>query len=131
MLGPPYTDVRIERPRSLALLDGLPKLAAINLQPPASGPEIELTFATLGALDPDSEDRVRQQVEDATGRPVLAIRQRDGERDWAAEQRVSPPPGEGFEIEGPGWLERTWLWRKWFGIGDEGDASDRPTGVRR
>ena len=77
-LGAPYTDVRIEAPDiSVYDLRRVPGLVAINLHPPAAGPEVELVFATAeGATGPASEDLIRAEVEQFTRRPVLAIRRR-------------------------------------------------------
>lgn len=80
----PYVDVRIERPRTLEVLDGLwaSGLMTIDFFPDATGPEIELTF---GAFDPSApkptaevfETFTKGMVEQATGQTVLAIRSRD------------------------------------------------------
>lgn len=82
----PYVDVRIERPQTLEVLDGLwaSGLMTIDFFPPASGPEIELTF---GAFIPgetpkpaDFEVFVKGMVEQAIRREggrVLAVRSRD------------------------------------------------------
>lgn len=78
----PFIDVRIETPRSLAVLDGLAAsgLASIDLHPDASGPEIELTFGRLDGGGPEAdtfEQFVVGMVERVTGGPVLAIRLRN------------------------------------------------------
>lgn len=79
-LGPPYTDVRVETPDiSVYDLAQMPGLMSIDLHPPASGPEIELTFGTAEGAQPADEEFMRREVERATRRPVLAIRQREGE----------------------------------------------------
>lgn len=77
----PYTDVRIERPRTLGLFDNLPGLVAIDLQPPASGPEIELTFGTAEGSEAADERFICLRVEKLTGREVLASRRRDQRED--------------------------------------------------
>lgn len=78
--GAPFIEVRIERPRTLEVLDGLwaSGLVTIDFFPPASGPEIALWF---GAFDPSApkptaevfETFVKGMVEQATGQTVLAI----------------------------------------------------------
>ncbi len=80
-LGPPYTDVRIEVPPMMTIYDlrSMPGLMSVNLWPPASGPEIELTFGTAMGSDPVAEDHLRNEVERITERPVLAIRRRGAE----------------------------------------------------
>lgn len=69
-------DLRIERPVNWGWMTGLAEneyLARIDFKPPASGPEVELTFeAPDGAID---LDELRSQVEFCSARPVLAIRQ--------------------------------------------------------
>lgn len=85
------TDVRVER-FDLSVYDlptVLPGLVSINFDPPASGPEYELTFASAPNCDPPSEDFIRSEVEQMTGRSVLAIRQR------------SERPGEDLEPREP------------------------------
>lgn len=75
----PFIEVRIERPRTLEVLDGLwaSGLVTIDFFPPASGPEIALWF---GAFAPGQipttevfETFVKGMVEQATGQTVLAI----------------------------------------------------------
>lgn len=81
-LGPPYTDVRVERPHmNWNWIDSMIGLVSIDLQPPASGPEIELTFGTSEGARPVSEELIRTEVERLTHRPVLAIRQRNLEEE--------------------------------------------------
>lgn len=79
----PYVDVRIERPRSLSVLDGLMAsgLATIDFCPPASGPEIELTFGVFAEGIPADgfEAFVRGMVEQVTGQSVLGLRTRNPE----------------------------------------------------
>lgn len=73
----PFTDLRIERPYNWGWIETLPGLMSIDLHPPSSGPEIELTFGTApGADHPATEDYLRQEVERLVGRPVLASRRR-------------------------------------------------------
>lgn len=103
-LTAPYTDVRIEVP-DISLYDlrqALPGVKNIDLYPPASGPEIELTFGTAEGCAPAEQGYIRTEVERITGRPVLAIRRRGDD------------PSEGFELE-EGWFAGTWLGRKLFG----------------
>jgi hypothetical protein len=76
----PYVDVRIETPRSLALLDGLTAsgLATIDFHPHATGPEIELTFGVFGGHPLEGfEAFVKGMVEQVTGQSVLAIATRN------------------------------------------------------
>lgn len=78
-LGPPYTDVRVEpfdRPTVYELRMVMPGLISIDFHPPASGPEVELTFATAENAEAVGEDFIKGAVERLTGRPVLAIRRR-------------------------------------------------------
>lgn len=70
MMG--LTDIRIVRPPRWEWIDALPTLVSIDLAPPASGPEIELTFAIEERLG----EWLRKEVERVTGHPVLAIRRR-------------------------------------------------------
>lgn len=77
MLGAPYTDIRIERCYlPWEYIEALQPFA-INLHPPASGPEIELVFATAEGCKPADEDFLRHEVERIIARPVLACRRRD------------------------------------------------------
>lgn len=72
------TDVRVER-FDLSVYDlptVLPGLVSINFDPPASGPEYELTFSTAPGCKPPSEDFIRAEVERITRRTVLAVRRR-------------------------------------------------------
>jgi hypothetical protein len=75
----PYTDVRVEAPRTLSV--GalgeifLNSLVRINMNPPASGPEVELVFGTPEGTPPWPEEEIRAAVERFVG-PVLAIRTR-------------------------------------------------------
>jgi hypothetical protein len=71
-------DVRIERrgARRFVIADPLPGLVRIDFDPPASGPEVELTFGTAPGADPADEDFLRREVERIGGYPVLAIRRR-------------------------------------------------------
>lgn len=73
-LGAPYTDIRIEAVRSLAMVESLPGLVSIDLQPPASGPEIELTFGTAKNAIPIEVEFLEAEVERLVGRTVLASR---------------------------------------------------------
>jgi hypothetical protein len=77
--GPPFTDVRVEVP-DISIYDlrsSLPGLMAVNMHPPASGPEVEFVFGTAeGASGAASEDFIRSEVERITGRSVLACRRR-------------------------------------------------------
>jgi Rieske Fe-S protein len=79
----PYTDVRVEAPmvHTLADLKRIfpASLKSVDFHPPASGPEIELTFATPEGAEPAAEDTVRDAVERHLGCEVLAIRQRQSE----------------------------------------------------
>ena len=71
-----YTDVRVERFDAMhELAKEMPGLVWIDFNPPSSAPEYELTFVTPGA---PAEEFIREKVEEVTGRPVLAIRQRPG-----------------------------------------------------
>jgi hypothetical protein len=75
-----YTDVRVER-FDVSVYDlptALPGLVSIDFNPPSSGPEYELTFASAEGADAPTEDFIRQEVERVTLRTVLAIRQRPG-----------------------------------------------------
>lgn len=85
--GPPWFDVRIERAGAQRFVraDPIPGLIRIDFDPPASGPEAELTFGTtIGGVDPVDEDFLRAEVERISGFPVLAIRRRD---DWSGGDR--------------------------------------------
>lgn len=74
--GAPYTDVRIERPRFWTWIEGLPGIIAIDMFPPASGPEIEVTFGTHErATSGADEDYIRAECE-RMGLNVLKTRQR-------------------------------------------------------
>lgn len=72
----PYYDVRIALPDTLARLDNVEGLIAIDMEPPASGPEIELTIGTIDGVE-RTEDYVRRQVEIVTRTTALAIRKRE------------------------------------------------------
>lgn len=74
MLGAPYTDIRIEAVRSLAMIESLPGLVSIDLHPPASGPEIELTFGTAKNAIPIEVEFLEAEIERLVGRTVLASR---------------------------------------------------------
>lgn len=76
--GPPFFDVRVERWTCWRFLrwDPPPGLVRIDLDPPAAGPEAELTFGTASGVEPVDEDFLRAEVERITGQPVLAIRRR-------------------------------------------------------
>lgn len=79
-LGAPYWDVRIAVPdtRLDMLRIGLPNVLSIDLRPPASGPEIELTIGTPAWVEePDEEDVIRRDVERVTNSTVLAMRRRN------------------------------------------------------
>lgn len=78
-LGAPYTDVRIPTPHNWHFINWMPAIKSINLHPPASGREIELTFGTPEGTTPISEDSLKAKVEEVVGLPVLAIRQREAE----------------------------------------------------
>jgi hypothetical protein len=74
----PFTVVRVERPYSWAWIDALPGLVSVDLRPPASGPEIELTFGTSPDADRPAElGHIRLAVEEASGKSVLAIAHRE------------------------------------------------------
>jgi hypothetical protein len=80
----PFVDIRIEAPRSLALLDGLTVygLTTINFHPPASGPEIELTFGTFTDGDKrpgweNFEEFIKGMVATVTAQTVLQSRVRN------------------------------------------------------
>src|SRR4051794_11959806 len=92
MLGAPYTDIRIERRVSWQAIEALPGLVSIDLQPPASGPEIELTFGTAEGADPAEESFLCAEAERATGCSVLASRRRtygpSGQSSTAALERA-------------------------------------------
>jgi hypothetical protein len=75
-LDAPLTDIRIERPRDWHWVGSLPGLMAIDLYPPASGPEIELTFGTMEGAEAVSEQFLREEVERVTHSSVLASRRR-------------------------------------------------------
>lgn len=80
----PYVDVRIERPQTFAVLDGLwaSGLMTIDFFPPARGPEIELTFGSFAPDEMSTADFylfVKGMVEQALrpgGQGVLAVRVR-------------------------------------------------------
>jgi hypothetical protein len=76
-LGGPFHDLRVERPTEWRWIEALPGLVSIDLQPPASGLEIELTFGTAWGSDPVDETFLRKAVESHIGRPVLAYRRRE------------------------------------------------------
>jgi hypothetical protein len=73
----PYIDVRVERPHSWEWIGTLPGLVSIDLDPPASGPEIELTFGTAVGCSPAKEEDIVTEVEQATLCVVLASRRRN------------------------------------------------------
>lgn len=74
----PFTDVRITWPPRWDWIEEMGGLVQINLKPPASGPEIELTImATEFSGRQDVEDAVRAQIEAMTRSTVLAMRQRE------------------------------------------------------
>lgn len=75
-LGPPFTDVRITRPHDWRFLSALPGLAAVDLNPPASGPEVELTFGTSAGSEPADEAFIVAEVERVARVTVLAHRRR-------------------------------------------------------
>lgn len=80
--GPPYTDVRVEvlEITVAELRREFPyTLMAINLHPPAAGPEIQLTFGTPIGAEPCAEDVIRTTVERSLGCFVLASRTRTGD----------------------------------------------------
>lgn len=73
-----YIDVRVERPGAWDWIDTFRNLVEIDFMPPASGPEVELTFTVSarggeGELEQIKTD-VCRAVEDCTGRHVLASR---------------------------------------------------------
>jgi hypothetical protein len=100
----PYYDLRIALPDTLARLDNVEGLISINMEPPASGPEIELTIGTIDGVE-RTEEYVRRQVEIVTKSSILASRRRDSD------------PADGFELEDPGWFSRTKLGRA-LGLGE-------------
>lgn len=99
-VGAPYYELRIALPDTLARLDNVEGLIAINMEPPASGPEIELTIGTIDGVE-HTEEYVRRQVEFVTKSAVLAIRGRE----------------DGIELEPPGWFSQSRLGRL-MGLGD-------------
>ena len=76
MSSPKAIDIRIETPRTWEWIPQLPGLTSINLNPPASGPEIELTFEQADGVVLD-ETFLKGRVEVAARSPVLASRSRD------------------------------------------------------
>lgn len=78
MTPAPFWDVRVEVP-DISVYDfrQFPGLVAINLHPPASGPEVELVFDTAEGAEPVDEDFLREEVERYTRRSVLAMRRRE------------------------------------------------------
>jgi len=74
-LGAPYTDIRIDR-LALPYVLNLPGLYSIQLYPPASGPEIELTFATAHDCEPASQGDLENEVVRVCGYEPLAVRRR-------------------------------------------------------
>lgn len=77
--GAPFWDVRIERGTldlGFAAILAMPGLIGIDFYPPASGPEVELTFGTAEGAEAADEHTMRNEVARITGHPVLAIRQR-------------------------------------------------------
>lgn len=80
MSGPrSLIDIRVERPGSWEWIDSLRNLVEIDLMPPASGPEIELTFTVRGHETEElreQKNKLCQIVRDHTGRAVLAARVR-------------------------------------------------------
>jgi hypothetical protein len=99
----PYYDLRIALPDTLARLDNVEGLISINMEPPASGPEIELTIGTIDGVE-RTEDYVRRQVEIVTKSSILAFRRR--------ERTI------GMELEDPGWFSQTKLGRA-LGLGED------------
>ena len=76
--SPPYVDVRVpvvEITLGELLREWPETLMAVNLHPPASGPEVELVFGTPEGAEPCSEQAVVAAVE-RTGITVLASRSR-------------------------------------------------------
>lgn len=74
----PFVDIRIETPDiSVSELYEMPGLVAIQLHPPASGPEVELIFATEEGGEPLEEEHLREEVERVTGKQALASRRRE------------------------------------------------------
>lgn len=72
----PYYDVRIALPDTLARLDNVEGLIAIDMEPPASGPEIELTIGTIDGVE-RTEEYVCRQIEIVTKSSILASRRRE------------------------------------------------------
>lgn len=70
----PLTDIRIEAPWTWDWISRVHDLVAINLVPPASGPEIELTLGSSWVQV--TEKGIHGAIEQATGKSVLAIRRR-------------------------------------------------------
>jgi hypothetical protein len=75
MLVGPYVDVRIERPTDWSWINHFDRLASIDFHPPAAGPEVELIFA-MGETDARQREGLKQRIEVASHKPVLAIRER-------------------------------------------------------
>lgn len=69
MSAGPDTYVRIPRPLAWHWIPLLVALKHIDLDPPASGPEIELTFGPEATVA-----YIRAEVERLTGQPILALR---------------------------------------------------------
>lgn len=97
-------DIRIERPRSLDVIDGLLPhgLVAIDFNPPAAGPEIELTFAPPEP-GPDAETFetfIRGAVEKLTGGSVLACRTRPAD---GVTITISDEGARSFISDSAGW----------------------------
>lgn len=72
-LGAPYTDIRVDK-LALRHVCEMPGLVAIDLDPPASGPEIELTFGTAKNAEPVEIEFLEAEVERICGYDVLASR---------------------------------------------------------
>lgn len=76
-----YIDIRVERPGAWDWIDEFRNLLEIDLQPPASGPEVELTFTVSSRGGGEELEEIKaglcKAVQDHTGRNILASRVRD------------------------------------------------------